>query len=178
MKAKDWYFAFRKEAELPQYSSARRLFGKEELKSSEWTLQMRELFSNLAVKLGYRVILEAPFAGGTHRDILWEKDGEEVYIEHENGDRGLFESEIPKLMAVSSSLRVLVAYPAEKHLQSRANEIEEFVRERLNKKMQGQAFEILVILGPRRISNPSQYLAWQFTPAYISSPLSYGQIGL
>lgn len=68
-----------------------------------------------------------------------------VAVEHENGYKGIWESEIPRLLAVNSELRVLICYPPKKEhfmLQKR-------MQGKLNAEMRDGRFsdEFLLILG-------------------------------
>jgi len=90
-----------------------------------------------------------------------------VAVEHENGYKGIWESEIPKLLAVNAGLRVLICYPPEKEhyiLQKR-------IKGKLNAEMRDGRFddEFLLILGKNEVcprEKKSFNIYWYYPGVY------------
>jgi hypothetical protein len=78
-----------------------------------------------------------------------DSDCPTVVVEHENGYKGIWDSELPRLFAADANLRVLICYPPEKEhflLQRR-------IKGKLNTEMQESRFddEFLLILGKNEV---------------------------
>jgi hypothetical protein len=72
-----------------------------------------------------------------------------IVVEHENGYKGIWDSEIPRLLAVDADLRVLICYPPEKeHFL-----IQRKLKGKLNMEMHEGRFndEFLLILGKNEV---------------------------
>jgi len=90
-----------------------------------------------------------------------------VAVEHENGYKGIWESEIPRLLAVNARLRVLICYPPEKeHFM-----IQKRLRGKLNAEMRDGRFndEFLLILGKNEVyprEKESFNIYWYYPGVY------------
>jgi len=103
---------------LKQYREHRwpRLRGKN-YSNPDWTAEMAKILNKTAKKLG----LTERRAELKRVDFTWYRKNESiptVIAEHENGWGGIFDEEVPKLLASNARLKVLVCYPpVEKHYE-------------------------------------------------------------
>ena len=79
----------------------------------EWTEQMYKILEKTARRLG----LKRKRTELRRLDLTWYKGNEdtpEIIVEHENGYRGIWREEIPKLLSSNADLKVLICYPPKK----------------------------------------------------------------
>lgn len=87
-----------------------------DLLSSDWTPMIITFLDLLAWKLNFVQLYERPIPGvrNWNRDCIWVREvgGDPlVTIEPENVSKSVFDSEVPKLFADDSPLKVLITYP-------------------------------------------------------------------
>jgi hypothetical protein len=138
-----------------------------------WTEQMFKILDKVAdrMKLQWKVeemlrIDKAYYRGDVECPI--------VAVEHENGYEGIWESEIPRLLAVNAELRVLICYPPKKEhfmLQKR-------IQGKLNAEMRGRRRfndEFLLILGKENEVYPREkesFNIYWYSPGIYTKKLS------
>lgn len=108
-------------------------------------------------------------------DLTWYKGDEdtpEVMVEHENGYKGIWKEEIPKLLSSNADLKVLICYPSKKEYWSIAQRFTEKLNEekRLKKaRTRLSCEEFLLIMGKREeivIHEPEGFVIYCYTPAF------------
>lgn len=140
--AQDWFNAFfdkfvRTRQEDPKFGF--------NLSRPEWTRQMIQFLKELGEEKGYKVQTE----GGHGRfDLFWHRDDTKIAIEHEINQRNIVESELQKLMNVSSDLKVLVTYVRDYNLTTEPEVICAKIRKELNRNVR-HFKDLLLIIGTK-----------------------------
>lgn len=116
--------------------------------SKIWTEEMFKILDKVAGKMKLERKKEemlridrAYYAGNADSPI--------IAVEHDNGYKGIWDSEIPRLLAVNAKLRVLICYPPEKeHFL-----IQKILKGKLNAEMREGRFndEFLLVLGKNEV---------------------------
>jgi len=96
-----------------------------------------------------------------------------VAVEHENGYKGIWNSEVPRLLAVDADLRVLICYPPKKEHFI----LQKMIQGKLNAEMRDGRFndEFLLILGKEEETFPREkesFNIYWYSPGIYTKKLS------
>ena len=134
---------------------------------SQWTEQMYKILEKTARRLG----LEKKRTELRRIDLTWYKgnvDTPKAMVEHENGYKGIWNEELPKLLSSSADLKVLICYPPKKMYWEIANRLRSLLNseKRLEKKI---SEEFLLIMGKSEeivTRDPEGFVIYIYTPAF------------
>lgn len=138
---------------------------------AEWTKQMYKILEKTAKSLG----LKRKRTELRRIDLTWykgEEDTPDVMVEHENGYKGIWTEEIPKLLSSNADLKVLICYPPKKEYWEIAKEFTGKINEekRLKKtRARSLCEEFLLIMGKREetiIHDLGSFVIYVYTPAF------------
>jgi len=140
-----------------------------------WTKLFSGFLKSMGSNLGYVVSPERPSFGGPSSrggrfDMKWRsKDGEVIFIEHENDSTTVEQSEIPRLLNASGSLSILITYvsPARFPGEELANRILTII----NSERSRDNFEFLLVIGAWEMEQATDWVGWQFVPTFKMTPL-------
>jgi len=145
--------------------------GHRDYSSAEWTEQMYKILEKTAKSLG----LKRKRTELRKIDLTWykgEEDTPEVTVEHENGYKGIWKEEIPKLLSSNADLKVLICYPPKKEYWEIAQKFTSKLNdEKRLKKTRARSLceEFLLIMGKREeivIHEPEGFVIYVYTPAF------------
>jgi len=132
--------------------------------NTHWTEEMSIILDKTAEKLQ----LKRKRTELRRMDFNWydeKSDTPILTVEHENGYKGIWKEEIPKLLLSKASLKVLICYPPEEKCRSIVYRLLNL----LKKEFQYGKFreEFLLMLGkPRaKINNPKEFRFYRYAPS-------------
>lgn len=136
----------------------------ESYKLRQWTEEMAKILDKAAKGLG----LERKRTELRRIDFNWymeDCDTPTISIEHENGYKGIWKEEIPKLLASKANLKVLICYPPEEDHMKIRNRLLRLLKK--ENELGSFKEEFLLILGKHKdhlIKDPRQFVAYRYTP--------------
>jgi hypothetical protein len=139
--------------------------------SSEWTKQMYRILEKTATSIG----LKRKRTELRRIDLTWykgEEDTPDIMVEHENGYKGIWKEEIPKLLSSNADLKVLICYPPKKEYWTIARKFTSKINdERRLKKTRTRSLyeEFLLIMGKQEetfIHKAESFVIYIYTPAF------------
>lgn len=144
MTAAQWYGEFYRA--YGKDSQIQALENKAKLTDSQWTDGLREFLRRLAEDLDYQVVTEHKAHGGQRFDRTWSRPGETIAIEYEN-DFTTIHTEVKKLCATNSRLRILIPYVPEKnYIAELLNIAQNIIAPEIDKRLGDFSGEFLLIV--------------------------------
>lgn len=132
--------------------------------SRQWTKEMAKILEKTARKLG----LKRKRTELRRIDFDWYTEDCEtptLSVEHENGYKGIWKEEIPKLLASKANLKVLICYPPKKEHWTIGNRLFKLLRK--ENKLGRFKEEFLLILGlyeGQETNDPKQFTCYKYAP--------------
>ena len=140
-------------------------------KLQQWTEEMSKILDETARGLG----LDRRRTELRRIDFNWymeDSDTPTLSIEHENGYRGIWGEEIPKLLASKANLKVLICYPPkEEHLKIRNRLLRLLMKESELGKFKEEFLLILGLYEGHEIEDPKQFAYYKYAPKIAVSRL-------
>lgn len=173
MNAEEFYNLFRENFNKETSEAVYRAYKDDkELKPAEWTVLIADVLENLRLKNGYEKERELKIAGGKI-DEKWQKDGEVIFIEHENSDTvdGIVHKEVRNLLNAEGDLRILITYFSS---EEKRRLLKAMIKAKLNDEKRGKNFEFLLIIGTDRwMNDPDDWEAYAFKPSFEVKTLNF-----
>lgn len=97
-----------------------------------------------------------------------------ISVEHENGYKGIWKEEIPKLLSSNAELKVLICYPPKRKYWEIARRFEKLLnRERGLKRFSEEFLLIMGLEENLEIHDASGFVIYNYTPAFRVRRLKY-----
>jgi hypothetical protein len=103
-------------------------------------------------------------------DLTWyrgDEDTPEVMVEHENGYKGIWKEELPKLLSSAADLKVLICYPPKAKYWEIANRLTVVLNS--EKRLEKFSEEFLLVMGKSEeivTRDPEGFVIYIYTPAF------------
>lgn len=123
----------------------------------DYTKLMMKWLEDVGREQGFRVTRER-----LRIDQLWKHESKgTIALEHEIKERGIYKNELPKLMDISSNLKVLITYVYDYQFPWETDIISNRIEKQINEKYTGKFDDFLLVIGTR--TKPSKEKTQTFT---------------